>query len=121
MPTYEFSQFTATEKTKLGTIEEGAEANVGEVFDAAEQTKLAGIEDGAQVDQSGAEMVTALGGLSGADRLSADDVKDGATSAIPTVDQKAKIDDAVISSPGAGEEQITQIDIVTDGGKLKVT
>ena len=45
-------------------------------FTATDETKLDGIEDGATADQTGAEMVTALSGLSGAARLPASAVRD---------------------------------------------
>ena len=67
--------YTSAEKTKLSGIEAGAQVNVGSEFTAAEKTKLGGIEAGATADQTGSEIVTALQGLSGANRLDASAVK----------------------------------------------
>ena len=46
-------------------------AAYGQPFSATEETKLAGIETGATADQTAAEIVTALQGLNGNDRLQA--------------------------------------------------
>ena len=68
--------FTAADETKLDAIEAGAQKNVGVEFTQAEKTKLGGVESGATADQSGAEIVTALSGLSGNARLPAAAVRD---------------------------------------------
>jgi len=61
---------TDTEKTKLSGIEEGADVNPADLaaLDPTANTKLVGIEENATVDQTGAEIQTAIEGLADADR-----------------------------------------------------
>jgi len=61
---------SGVEQTKLTGIEEGAEVNPADLaaLDPTANTKLAGIEESATVDQTGAEIQTAVLGLADADR-----------------------------------------------------
>ena len=80
------ARYTDAEKTKLSGIATSAinaaaataiaNQRAAARFTDAEKTKLTGIESGATADQTGTEMVTALSGLSGNDRLPASAVRD---------------------------------------------
>jgi len=58
--------YSATEKTKLTGIATGAQVNPADLaaLDSTAATKLSGIEAGATADQTGAEVQTAILGLS---------------------------------------------------------
>ena len=78
------SDLTSTEKTAVRTaINAGGSAVATQSakgqMSSADKTKLDGIESNATADQTGAEMVTALDGLSGNSRLQASSVRGLAT------------------------------------------
>jgi len=65
-----YKKMSATEQTKLGGIDEGAEVNPADLaaLDATASAKLTGIEDSATADQTGLEVQTAIEGLTDAQR-----------------------------------------------------
>ena len=78
------SDLTSTEKQAVRTaINAGGSAVATQSakgqMSSADKTKLDGVESNATADQTGAEMVTALDGLSGNSRLPASAVKDLST------------------------------------------
>ena len=80
----------ASDATLTGDGSAGDPLAVANPFSDADETKLDGIETGATADQTGAEMVTALEGLSSGSRLAGSAVRN-----IPT----ASIADAAITGP----------------------
>lgn len=66
----DLADLDSTAATKLAGIAEGAEVNPADLaaLDATASSKLGGIEDNATADQTGAEVQTAVLGLSDADR-----------------------------------------------------
>ena len=70
------------------------------IFTASDETKLDGIEENATADQTPTEIRDAIQGLSGANRLSYNNLKDQPT--IPTPRTNAEIDGRIISTARTG-------------------
>ena len=121
--------FTSTEKTKLAGVETGATAGATSqqatdiatnlqkrTYPTADEAKLAGVETSATADQTAEELVTALAGLSGDDRLPASAVRNlpsggGSQTALsfatPESSWANNIDNFVLSADGVSYYNLT--------------